>query len=87
MQAPAAAGLLEHRLAHVMQVPYGGSFHVELTWTATRQSAAQTRLQVVGLFVPEKRMLGVEGIIRKATKEVSVCYAGWLVPHMIAIPL
>ena len=48
---------------------------MELIWTATRLSAARTRLQVVGIFVPEKRMLGVGGIIRKATKEVSICYA------------
>ena len=53
-----------------MQVPYGKSFHVELVWTACRLSDNATRLQVVGMFVQEKRMLGVGGIIRKATSEV-----------------
>lgn len=42
---------------------------MELKWTATRISATTTRLQVVGSFVPEKRMLGVAGIIKNATHE------------------
>jgi transposase-like protein len=55
--------------AYNRKVPYGGSFHVELFWTAARVSPTHTRLQVVGRFVPEKRMLGVAGIIKKATNE------------------
>ena len=43
---------------------------MELYWTAARVEQSQTRLQVVGRFVPEKRMLGVAGIIKKATHEV-----------------
>ena len=56
---------------------------MEIVWTAVRLSAARTRLQVIGLFVPEKRMLGVGGIIRKATKEVSICYAEY--PGVLSI--
>jgi hypothetical protein len=58
----------------VPQVPYGGSFHVEVHWTASRVSQSQTRLQVVGGFVPEKRMIGVAGIIKNATNEVIPLY-------------
>jgi len=60
----------EMRLLFNLQVPYGGSFHVELYWTATRVEQSQTRLQVLGRFVPEKRMIGVAGMIKKATNEV-----------------
>ena len=50
-------------------MPYGGSFHVELHWTATRTSQMGTKLHVAGGIVFEKRLL-VGGIVKKATLEV-----------------